>query len=234
VAASPERPDYYQILQVAPDAHPEVIRSAYRTLLRVLGKHPDLGGDTGEARRIIDAYATLRDPRRREAYDQWLRVHGRPTARPPAAVPAEPELPPSMNWLRAALPEYTFAFRAPFARSFDLVLERPTWLAPRVYGKAFAQITRAQWPLIFVLCEAIRVARRGLLPSSDTIVLAAPYVEEMPQLLREAWHHSAHWAWSRTLIAVCTLDPPRVHRGRIVVPSAALRCLESRLPGIPR
>jgi hypothetical protein len=225
-----DRADFYKVLQVDPAAHPEIIRAAYRTLMRVLGKHPDLGGDAGEARTIIAAYGTLSDARRREAYDQWLRAH---SALPPqpsvtATIEAPPPAAPSLNWVRAALPEYRFAFRAPFARSFDLVLERPTLMAPRVYVKAYPVITREHWPAIFLLCEAIRVARRELLPTSDTIVLAAPRVDDLPGLLTQGRRHAAPWSWNRTVIGVCTLDRPRVHRGR-VASSKALRRLEARL-----
>lgn len=49
---------YYRLLQVDPAAHPEIVRAAYRTLFRVLGKHPDVGGHDREASAIIEAYAT--------------------------------------------------------------------------------------------------------------------------------------------------------------------------------
>jgi curved DNA-binding protein CbpA len=60
---------YYDILQVARDASNEVISSAYRTLMRSLRKHPDLGGDPYEASLIGEAYNTLSDQARRAAYD---------------------------------------------------------------------------------------------------------------------------------------------------------------------
>jgi hypothetical protein len=229
-----ERPDLYRILQVDPGAHPEVIRSAYRTLLRVLGKHPDLGGDPDEARTIIAAYQTLSDARRREAYDRWLRAHGAVPGRTlPADVIPPPADAPSLDWVRAALPEFRFAFRAPFARSFDLVLERPTLTTPRVYAKAYPVIGRADWPGIFLLCEALRVARRGLRPSSDTIVLAARRVDDVRALLAAGRRHSAPWSWNRTVIGVCTQDSLHVHRARIV-PSSVLRRLEARLRHVLR
>ena len=233
-----DRTDYYKILQVDPRAHPEIIRSAYRTLLRVMGKHPDLGGDSNEARSIISAYSTLSDARRREAYDRWLRVHSAPPAGiatapppppPPPPAPPAPPTPPSLNWIRAALPEYRFAFRAPFARSFDLVLERPSLTTPRVYAKAYASVTREQWPAILLLCEAIRVARRGLLPSSDTIVLTAPRIPDLDELLAASRRYSAQWSWSRTVIGICVMEPPRLHRARAFA-SRALRRIATGLP----
>ncbi|MBI4237226.1 MAG: DnaJ domain-containing protein [Deltaproteobacteria bacterium] len=65
-------PNYYQLLQVDPSAAPEVIQSAYRTLMTKLRMHPDLGGHTETACRLNEAYAVLRDPAQRHVYDQQL------------------------------------------------------------------------------------------------------------------------------------------------------------------
>jgi hypothetical protein len=66
------RRNYYRILQVQPDAPPEIIRASYRTLMRELKKHPDLGGSTWDAEVLNEAYETLSDPQRRAAYDEEL------------------------------------------------------------------------------------------------------------------------------------------------------------------
>jgi curved DNA-binding protein CbpA len=68
------RRNYYRILQVQPDAPTEIIRVSYRTLMRELKKHPDLGGDTWDASVLNEAYETLSDPARRAAYDEELFV----------------------------------------------------------------------------------------------------------------------------------------------------------------
>lgn len=82
------RRNYYRILQVQPDAHEAVIRTAYRTLMQKLRLHPDLGGDGATAALINQAYAVLSDPARRAEYDAQLgRGHARAT-RPEPAVPA--------------------------------------------------------------------------------------------------------------------------------------------------
>lgn len=66
------RRNYYRILQVQPDAPTEIIRASYRTLMRELKKHPDLGGPTWDASVVNEAYETLSDPACRAAYDEEL------------------------------------------------------------------------------------------------------------------------------------------------------------------
>jgi curved DNA-binding protein CbpA len=64
--------DAYRVLHVDPAADPDVIAAAYRVLARKL--HPDTGGD--DATRMAEltrAYAILRDPERRLAYDRERR-----------------------------------------------------------------------------------------------------------------------------------------------------------------
>lgn len=62
--------DYYQLLQVSPKADPAIIKAAYYTQLRVLKKHPDLGGSHDEALVLNEAYEILSDPNRRRDYDK--------------------------------------------------------------------------------------------------------------------------------------------------------------------
>lgn len=64
------RRNYYRILNVQPDAPPEVIRSSYRTMMQSMRMHPDLGGDTTTAAIINEAYHTLIDERQRRVYDR--------------------------------------------------------------------------------------------------------------------------------------------------------------------
>ena len=66
-----ERPDHYKILQVDPEADPEVIQAAYRRLAQKY--HPDLTSDAEAAARMTSinaAWETLRDPLRRAGYDR--------------------------------------------------------------------------------------------------------------------------------------------------------------------
>ena len=74
--------DYYEILQVHPRAHAEVIKRAYRTILGLLQAHPDLGGNHETAVRVNAAYAVLSDPEQRQVYDterrQRLAFHAPP------------------------------------------------------------------------------------------------------------------------------------------------------------
>lgn len=67
----PEPDDLYEILQVHPSAHPEVIQAAYRRLAQIY--HPDRNPSPDAAERMAEinrAWDVLRDPARRAAYDR--------------------------------------------------------------------------------------------------------------------------------------------------------------------
>jgi hypothetical protein len=66
------RRNYYRILQVQPDAPAEIIRASYRTMMRELKHHPDLGGAGCDACLLNEAYEVLSDPELRKAYDKEL------------------------------------------------------------------------------------------------------------------------------------------------------------------
>jgi len=64
-----ENPDYYEFLQISPNADPETIHRVYRFLAARL--HPD-NLDTGDAQKfflLTQAYDVLSHPERRAAYD---------------------------------------------------------------------------------------------------------------------------------------------------------------------
>jgi len=60
--------DPYHLLQVIPDAEPEVIQAAYRALARKY--HPDMGGTDLQMAMLNAAWETLRDRGGRELYDR--------------------------------------------------------------------------------------------------------------------------------------------------------------------
>ncbi len=77
--------DYYRILQVHPDAEPDVVQAAYRRLARK--HHPDSGGEPARMQELNEAYAVLADAAQRHAYDRWYRLR-RPGPAPAASSPA--------------------------------------------------------------------------------------------------------------------------------------------------
>jgi len=67
--ATNQTPDYYEILQISPNAEPETVHRVYRLLAQRY--HPD-NADTGndaQFRKLTDAYQVLSDPEQRAKYD---------------------------------------------------------------------------------------------------------------------------------------------------------------------
>ena len=98
--------DFYAVLGLQPNATQTEISHAYRVLLR--RHHPDTRtGQVAQSalsdaalQQILDAYAVLRDPERRAAYDDQTRrarrlapaTSGTPRFRPSAGQAAEPPI----------------------------------------------------------------------------------------------------------------------------------------------
>ena len=87
--------DYYEVLQVHPKAHPEIIKRAYRTLAAQLHAHPDLGGSHQQMVLINRAYEVLSSEELRAEYDRWRASHAHAPAGKPASQPAATARPPS-------------------------------------------------------------------------------------------------------------------------------------------
>jgi hypothetical protein len=68
-------PDYYELLQISPNADPDMIHRVYRLLAQRY--HPDNTetGDEGAFRAITDAYKVLSDPEKRAGYDVNLHAY---------------------------------------------------------------------------------------------------------------------------------------------------------------
>ena len=80
----PSDVNYYEVLQVHPTADVAVIKSAYRTIMRELQAHPDLGGDEEQAKVVNEAHRVLTDPDLRTAYDATRRAADRAADNYPA------------------------------------------------------------------------------------------------------------------------------------------------------
>lgn len=68
-------PDYYELLQISPNADPDMIHRVYRLLAQRY--HPDNAetGDEKAFRAITDAYKILSEPEKRAAYDVNLHAY---------------------------------------------------------------------------------------------------------------------------------------------------------------
>lgn len=92
--------DYYRILQVHPEAGPEVIQAAYRRLARQ--RHPDSGGSDVAMQELNEAYEVLSDPVKRREYDRWYAARRPETTPEPSPSPSP--LPVSTSTWRMLLP----------------------------------------------------------------------------------------------------------------------------------
>ena len=89
--------DPYKVLQVHPDAEPEVIRAAYRTL--ALKYHPDVSAGSHDRMAALNhAWGILRNASTRAAYDQ---------------ARAEAQRTPAMPKSEAPRPEASYAMSTP-------------------------------------------------------------------------------------------------------------------------
>jgi molecular chaperone DnaJ len=61
--------DYYEILGVAKDASADEIKKAFRR--SAIEHHPDRGGDEAKFKELNEAYEVLKDPSKRQRYDQF-------------------------------------------------------------------------------------------------------------------------------------------------------------------
>jgi len=93
----PTLPDLYAILTVGPRADSTTMRAAYRSQAHI--RHPDRGGSQAAMTELNLAYAVLRDPAQRAAYDRereqtqrqertplWTGAAGPPPGRPSGPV----------------------------------------------------------------------------------------------------------------------------------------------------
>ncbi|MDH4120299.1 MAG: tetratricopeptide repeat protein [Deltaproteobacteria bacterium] len=67
--------NFYKVLQVDPAASVEVIKGAYKVLLKS-GHHPDLGGSTQVASLLNEAHQVLTNPKTRAEHDHALGLGG--------------------------------------------------------------------------------------------------------------------------------------------------------------
>ncbi|HTU45454.1 MAG TPA: J domain-containing protein [Bryobacteraceae bacterium] len=130
--------NYYAVLGIAEDASSESIHNAFRALARQY--HPDAGegSSAGKFREVVEAYETLGDPARRQAYDRMLARERHPSRReaPARDVIVEPLAQP---WFASTPHPVSIQFGHPRVidpwfeevfRSFDEFLSYP-WFGRR-------------------------------------------------------------------------------------------------------
>jgi hypothetical protein len=162
VANVQNRRNFYRLLQVQPDAAPEVIKAAYRALMAL--HHPDKGGDQEVASLITNAYATLSDVQRRKAYDtmrgdktakQRTREPQRPaTDVPPASrAPAPDCCPLCAAVIPAPLPRERSATRCSRCKAPLTRVKLPAGQATKE-RRGMPRVSKSDWALMHVVWNA--------------------------------------------------------------------------------
>jgi curved DNA-binding protein CbpA len=172
-------PTFYDILGVSPKATTDDIRRAFRQSAKRL--HPDtIDGTEAQMRALNEAYETLRDPDRREAYDETLRpkAYRLPKRPPPGGAdgvdpfefkarifqPLDQKLRPALQHLAVAIAElaYDVFDDAYIARFNDAVA-----VTEEALTEAHRRLFSASWPS--PLASALNLYRQGLRQADDAI-----------------------------------------------------------------
>jgi curved DNA-binding protein CbpA len=170
-------PSFYDILGLKQDASADAIRRAFRRQAKAL--HPDKdSGTEAEMVRLNEAYDTLKDPDKREAYDATLRPAYRLPQRP---AEAPPTLDPMEFLARVLLPldrqlavALQFLDEAIAELAYDLYDDRYIERFGRAVEGAQAAMTQidrklmgAEWP--GPLASALNLYSQGLRQVEDAI-----------------------------------------------------------------
>jgi curved DNA-binding protein CbpA len=170
---------FYDILGVSPQATADDIRRAFRQTAKRL--HPDTADGTETLmRQLNEAYETLRDPDRREAYDEALKPKAYRLPRRPAPggtdgvdpfafkarifQPLDQKLRPVLQRLDLAIAELAYdvfddAYIARFADAVEA--------AASALDEAHHRLFSAQWPS--PLASALNLYRQGLRQADDAV-----------------------------------------------------------------
>jgi hypothetical protein len=158
---------YYDILGVSPSASFEIIHAAYRALMLKQRKHPDLGGDLEEAKRINEAYDVLKNEDRRAKYDEkigktpfwrfWQKAPDRPAERRRAVrTPADAVVSYCLNhdtrWQGARVKDYSIIglrilSHEPIKKGESIVIACSNTASPVLHG--IVRWVRMTCPSIF-------------------------------------------------------------------------------------
>lgn len=173
-------PNHYDILGVKHDATTDAIRSAFRRRAKSL--HPDKDSGTEAAMvRLNEAYDTLKDPQRRQAYDATLRpaAYRLPKRRPQpeGPVPLDPlefktrvfypldrDMVVAIEKLVEAIDELAYdVYDDAYINAFDVAVAA----AEKAFTRAQRQLFSVPWP--GPITSALNLYRQGLRQAEDAV-----------------------------------------------------------------
>lgn len=167
-------PTYYEILGVSREATSQDIRTAFRRAAKEL--HPDRESGTESAMvRLNEAYDTLKDPERRQAYDRTLkpapyRLPQRPTVLDPfeyrlrVFFPLDQAITEAFAAFHVAIEELAYdIYDDRYIARFGVALEA----VEEALAEAHQRLFSAEWPQ--PLASALNLYRQGLRQADDAI-----------------------------------------------------------------
>jgi len=145
--------NYYELLQVSPNASKEVIEAAYRRLARIY--HPDHGGSTEQMAMLNEAYSVLSNPETRKKYDETFKRDAYSYSEIRYGKEGQEEVPIIRPWIRYFARLLDWVIWGTFL-SFSLAL-----IAPNLYYFIFYNRFIANAVVIFgwVPLEAFFIAQ---------------------------------------------------------------------------
>lgn len=165
--------DYYEILQVSPNASQEVISAAYRRLAQIY--HPDHGGSEEKMKLLNKVYEVLGNPEKRRMYDSWreqaayadipLKDSSKSTI-----VPEVSQVRPWVRFWARLIDYYLYAILVGFISGLTGILLDSS-------GTVFYFVTMGTWPFI----EALFISQYGATPGKA--LLKTKVIKENGEML---------------------------------------------------
>ena len=209
--------NYYELLQLSPNAEIPIVKAAYRTLMLNMNRHPDKGGSTDEAQKLNEAYAHLSDPVKKEAYDRKMKQTATDTDTVPDDRKTSDPLSthPTMLLKKFAALEIDGYKRVEdhSAWNFDRAFATPFFLKNYLFVKACPQINASNIDGVIAMCRrSFSLQKRRWLPAGYYFIFLAEDIRDAALIKRkiEQFQNTAQGTMER-FILIASAKEKSVH-----------------------